>query len=67
MTPGRDVNPDVSGVIDRLQGIRMETGHGIGRVFRDWMALAVHAFENDDDQMLLCQSCEAQGACDNAE
>lgn len=52
MTRESDVAPDVSGVIERLQGIRLETGYGLGRVFRDWMALSVHAFERDDDAYL---------------
>lgn len=45
-------NSDVSSVTDRLRDVRLETGRGLGRVFRDWMALAVHAFERDDDAYL---------------
>lgn len=52
MTRESDVDPDVSGVIERLRDIRLETGNSLGRVFRDWMALSVHAFERDDDAYL---------------
>lgn len=52
MTRESDVDPDVDDIIERLEDIRLKTGHGLGRVFRDWMALAVDAFEGNDDAYL---------------
>lgn len=47
-----DYNADVSPVVDHLREIQHTTGHRLGRVFRDWMALAVFAFERNDDEYL---------------
>jgi hypothetical protein len=49
MTRDADVDADVDDVIETLEDIRLETGHGLGRVFRDWMTLSVAAFEGDED------------------
>jgi len=40
---------DVSGVIDRLDTIRFETGHWRPHIFRDWTVLMVSALARDDE------------------
>lgn len=50
MTDETAVAADVDPVIDRLEEIRRETGYDLHRVFRDWMALAVFAFEGNDEE-----------------
>ncbi|MFC6769997.1 N-6 DNA methylase [Halorubrum pallidum] len=45
-----DTDPvDVSGVIDRLDDIRLSTGHRRPRIFRDWTALMVSALARNDE------------------
>lgn len=40
---------DVSGVVDRLDTIRFDTGHRRPRIFRDWTVLMVSALARDDE------------------
>lgn len=46
MTTLADVDP----IVEYLDSIHLETGHDRGRIFKDWMALAVAAFARDDDR-----------------